>query len=203
MCSALTPKGSQSLLSSPFLGCRYEVGYHPPFTVRMYRCNDGPNQVSHFWLTGNPSRRRIPPSTLLPSNSSTTSSNRTFGLQDAQDLVSSDDADLGDAVGVTEGNTNLRGSGTLTGELADLVDDLGGSGLQPCWRVAAVGEGRGRDTLSLSLGLNATHGDGKLVVSELSWSKFRRSTLRSSAIASEFAVWAPSRQDLLPALRAC
>lgn len=99
-------------------------------------------------------------------------SNRTFGLQDAQNLVASNNSDLGDAVGVAKSNTNLRRSGTLASELADLVDDLGRSGLQPSWRVAAVGEGRGRDTLSLSLGLDATHVCGVLVVSWWCWSSF-------------------------------
>ena len=55
----------------------------------------------------------------------------------------SDNLDLGDTVGVTEDNTDLGRSGTLTGELADLVDDLLGGGLQPCRRSARVGQGAG------------------------------------------------------------
>jgi len=53
------------------------------------------------------------------------------GLEDTQDSVTSDNLDLGDSVGVTEDNTDLRRSGTLLGQLADLVNDLLGSGLQP------------------------------------------------------------------------
>ena len=54
-----------------------------------------------------------------------------MGLEDSQNLVSGHNADEGDTVGVTEDNTDLRGSGTLLRELADLVDDLLGSGLEP------------------------------------------------------------------------
>jgi len=63
----------------------------------------------------------------------------------------SDNLDLGDTVGVTEDDTNLRRGGTLTGELADLVNDLLGSGLEPCGRSARVGDGAGGDTLSLGM----------------------------------------------------
>jgi len=37
---------------------------------------------------------------------------------------------------VTENDTDLRWSGTLTSELGDLVDDLVGGGLQPCTATA-------------------------------------------------------------------
>lgn len=39
----------------------------------------------------------------------------------------------------------------LLGELADLVSDLVGSGLEPCWRSSGVRNGRGGDTLSLGV----------------------------------------------------
>lgn len=68
----------------------------------------------------------------------------------------SDDADLGNAVGVTEDDTDLRGSSTLLGELADLLDDLVGSGLQPRRGSARVGDGGGRNALSLAV--KTTHG---------------------------------------------
>ena len=58
-------------------------------------------------------------------------------------------------MGVTENDTDLRRGGTLTGELADLVDDLLGGGLQPRWGSARVGEGAGRYTLSVTV--KATH----------------------------------------------
>jgi hypothetical protein len=63
----------------------------------------------------------------------------------------SDNLDLGNTVGVTEDNTDLRRGGTLTGKLADLVDDLLGGGLEPCRRSARVGDGAGSDTLSLGM----------------------------------------------------
>lgn len=70
-------------------------------------------------------------------------------------LHTSDDADLGNAVGVTKDNTDLRGGGTTLGEAADLVNDLLGSGLQPCRGSARVGGSRRADTLSL--GVKTTH----------------------------------------------
>ena len=59
--------------------------------------------------------------------------------------------DLGDTVGVTEDDTNLRGGSTLPGELADLLNDLVGGGLEPCGRCARVGESGGRNALSLAV----------------------------------------------------
>jgi hypothetical protein len=65
-------------------------------------------------------------------------------LQDPQDLVSRDEPHLGNAVRVTEGDTDLGRGETLTGELDDLVDDVFGGGLEPVGGGAAVGEGGGR-----------------------------------------------------------
>ena len=73
---------------------------------------------------------------------------------------------LSNAVGVTEDDTDLRGSGTLLRELADLVVDLLGGGLEPCGRAARVGDGRSR--YSLSVGVKSTHGGW-------SWSVVRKS----------------------------
>lgn len=39
----------------------------------------------------------------------------------------------------------------LLGELADLVSDLVGGGLEPCWRSSGVRNGRRGDTLSLGV----------------------------------------------------
>ena len=68
---------------------------------------------------------------------------------------------------VTEDNTNLRRSSTLLSELADLVDDLVGGGLEPGRGGARVGDGRGGNALSLAV--KTTHfvflvfgGDGGL-----------------------------------------
>ena len=55
----------------------------------------------------------------------------------------SDDTDLGNAVGVAQDDTDLRGSSTLLGELADLLDDLLGGGLEPRRGSARVGDGGG------------------------------------------------------------
>lgn len=104
---------------------------------------------------------------------------RTARLQDAQNAVTyfnqlarqfqqspsiffqfqrtSDNLDLGNTVGVTEDDTNLRGSSTLTGELADLLDDLLGGNLQPGGSGARVGEGAGRHALTLAV--KSTHFD--------------------------------------------
>lgn len=68
------------------------------------------------------------------------------------------DLDLGNTVGVTENDTDLRGGRALLGELADLVDDLLGGGLEPRRRVARVGDGGGRDALALAV--KTTHVDG-------------------------------------------
>ena len=59
---------------------------------------------------------------------------------------------------VTEDNTDLRGGSALLGELADLVDDLLGGGLEPRGRVARVGDGGGRDALAIAV--KTTHVDG-------------------------------------------
>lgn len=62
-----------------------------------------------------------------------------------------DKLDLGNAVGVTEDDTDLRRGSTLSGELADLVDDLVGGGLQPRGSGAGVGESGGRNALALAV----------------------------------------------------
>ena len=69
---------------------------------------------------------------------------RTVGLQDTEDLVTGDEADLGDTVRVTEGNTDLGGGETLASQLGDVIADILGGGLEPRRRSAAVREGGGR-----------------------------------------------------------
>lgn len=113
---------------------------------------------------------------------------RTVGLEDAEDLVSyeqkyvsfetllaqngfstdpspnssyshtSNNLDLGNAVAITEDNTDLRWGGTLPGHLADVVDNLLRSGLHPSGRSARVRDGRGRNALALAV--KTTHTDG-------------------------------------------
>ena len=62
---------------------------------------------------------------------------------------------------VTENDTDLRGSYTLPGQLADLVLDLGGGGLEPGGHGAGVRDGRVGDTLAV--GVKTTHLDGVVV----------------------------------------
>lgn len=62
---------------------------------------------------------------------------------------------LGNTVAVTENNTDLRRGGTLLGELADLLNNLLGGGLEPGRGSTAVGESGGRN--ALSLGVKTTH----------------------------------------------
>jgi hypothetical protein len=69
--------------------------------------------------------------------------------------LTGDSLDLGDTVAVTEDNTDLRRRSTLPGELADLLNDLVGGGLDPRSRSARVGDGGGRN--ALSLGVKTTH----------------------------------------------
>ena len=73
-------------------------------------------------------------------------------------LHTSDDADLGNTVRVTENDTDLRGGDTLPGQFADLLLDLGGGGLEPRRHRAGVGDGRVGDTLSVRV--KTTHFGG-------------------------------------------
>jgi hypothetical protein len=66
-------------------------------------------------------------------------------------MHTSDDAGLGNPVAVTEDDTDLGGSGALFGELADLVNDLLGGGLEPGRRAAGEGDGGGGDALALAV----------------------------------------------------
>jgi hypothetical protein len=61
-------------------------------------------------------------------------------------------------VRVTKDLANLGGSGALLCELADLLNDLLGSGLQPSGGVARVGDGGGR--YALSVAVKTTHFGG-------------------------------------------
>ena len=72
------------------------------------------------------------------------------GLEDTDNFVSSHVLGLGNSVGITENDANLRGGQTLLGELADLVNNLSSGGLEPRGGGAAVGEGRTGNTLSVN-----------------------------------------------------
>lgn len=73
-----------------------------------------------------------------------TSSERTLRLEDTEDFVSSHETDLGNAMRVTKGDTDLGGGETLAGELDDLVNNLLWGGLEPGRGSPAVREGGGR-----------------------------------------------------------
>ena len=67
----------------------------------------------------------------------------TVRLEDTKDLVTSHEADLGDTVRITEGDTDLVGRKTLAVKLGDVLDDVLGRSLQPGRGSSAVGKGRG------------------------------------------------------------
>jgi len=68
----------------------------------------------------------------------------TARFEDTKDLVASDESHLGDAVRITEGDADLRRGQTLTGELADVLDNIIGGGLKPCRGGTAVWKCGGR-----------------------------------------------------------
>jgi hypothetical protein len=65
-------------------------------------------------------------------------------------------------VRVSEDDTNLRRSGTLSGELGDLLNDLVGGGLDPRRGSARVGDRGGGNALSLAV--KSTHLVGLVLV---------------------------------------
>lgn len=71
----------------------------------------------------------------------------TVSFEDSEDLGSGDALDLSDTVAVSEDNTNLRWSHTLSGKLEDLLRDLLGSNLEPSWGGSLVGKSGAGDTL--------------------------------------------------------
>jgi hypothetical protein len=73
---------------------------------------------------------------------------KTIGLEHTDDLLSSYRLDLGDTVGISQDDTNLRGGKALLGKLADVILNIGGRDLQPRWRRALVRESSLGDTLS-------------------------------------------------------
>ena len=66
-------------------------------------------------------------------------------------MLTSNDLDLSNTMAVPQDNTNLRRSCAFPGELADIIFDLLGSRLEPCWDLAGVGYGGGTDTLALAV----------------------------------------------------
>jgi hypothetical protein len=69
---------------------------------------------------------------------------RTLGLENTENLVAGNESHLGDAVRVTEGDTDLGGRQALACEFDDMVNDVFWGGLEPGRRCPAVWKGRGR-----------------------------------------------------------
>lgn len=75
---------------------------------------------------------------------------QTVGLQDSQDFVTGDNLSLGNTMSISQQNTDLGWSQTLSGVLDDLLNNLVRGQLEPSWSVSRVrNSGRG-DTLSLN-----------------------------------------------------
>ena len=85
-------------------------------------------------------------------------------------ICTSNNLDLCDTMRISENDADLRRSSTLLCKLADLVDDLLGSGLQPRGRCSRVGDCGGR--YALSVAVKTTHGCGCWI--ELRCRKFAR-----------------------------
>lgn len=100
------------------------------------------------------------PATGLVAMKVATAQSFALKLTNSENLVSGDNLDLCDSVAIPQDNTNLRWSGTFTGELGDLINNLVGGGLQPCWSSAGVWNGRGRNALAVAV--HATHSGGGL-----------------------------------------
>lgn len=75
---------------------------------------------------------------------------QTVGLQDSQDLVTSDNSSLGDTVSISQDNTNLRWSQTLSGVLDDLLNNFVSRELEPRRSVSRVWKSGGGDSLTLN-----------------------------------------------------
>jgi hypothetical protein len=73
---------------------------------------------------------------------------KTVGLEDTNNLLSSDGVNRGDTVGITKHYTNLRRTKTLLGKLAYMILNIGARDLGPRRRGALVRLGTLRDTLS-------------------------------------------------------
>lgn len=75
---------------------------------------------------------------------------QTVRLEDSQDLVTGDELDLGNTVSISQDNTDLGWSQTLSGVLDDLLNNLIGGQLEPRWSRSRVWNGRRGDTLALN-----------------------------------------------------
>jgi hypothetical protein len=80
---------------------------------------------------------------------------KTVGLKKTDNLLSGDRLHLGDTIGVTQDDTNLRGGQTLLCKLANVFFNIRGGDFQPRRRRALVRAGTLGDTLSGSM--HTTH----------------------------------------------
>jgi hypothetical protein len=76
--------------------------------------------------------------------------------------LTSNDLDLSDTMTISQHNADLRRSGALPCEFADVVDNSLGVGLEPGGNGARVRDGRSTDTLSFTV--KTTHDCGCLML---------------------------------------
>lgn len=87
---------------------------------------------------------------------------KTDSSQKTWRILTSDDLNLSDTMAVSEDDTDLRWSSTLSCKFADVVDHGLGGALEPGRNGSRVWDGRGADTLSLAV--KTTHDCGCGVV---------------------------------------
>jgi len=80
---------------------------------------------------------------------------KTVGLEKTYNLLSGDHLNLGDTIGITKDDSNLRRGQTLLGKLADVFFDISSRDLQPRRRRALVRKRTLGDTLTGSM--HTTH----------------------------------------------
>lgn len=80
---------------------------------------------------------------------------QTVRLEDSQDLVTGDNLSLRNTMSISQDNTNLRRSQTLSGVLDDLLNNLVRGELEPSWSVSRVWNGRRANTLTLFMLVNS------------------------------------------------
>lgn len=76
---------------------------------------------------------------------------KTVLLQNTKNLLASDGLDLANAVGISQNNTDLRRSKTLSGKFANLVFHFVSRGFNPLWSRATIRDDALAQTLSKKL----------------------------------------------------
>ena len=77
-----------------------------------------------------------------------THTNPTVCTQQTHHLVTSQKSDLANSMSITQHGTNLAGSESLLGQLADELSGLVAASLEPGWGATAVGQTAAGDALS-------------------------------------------------------